>query len=319
MDSLQKGKMPLLPGGGHTQSISVYLARGHLHKLGDQCLRRNMEGCHSPLARFSCLHHRSGCDCLQQCALSLKAMPHSNPKKSVGVIYGLDMTWQGLSRRWTHNEFQCDDNAKFPNRMIGPHKVLQQCVSIFPESMLANRFPGEARSNQAITACVGKQWPTALQLFSDLHALDLQSSIITFSAAASACEGQWLLCWQLLNQLRDARILTTGIPYNAVASACEKATEWKSALQIIMEVERNRLSTAVTYGFLVFALGGVGRLVYSACIGPWWNPAIFDEIVITPSCIGEPRYCPYRVRQTWCFYSLFYSERHYGHETYQWQ
>lgn len=152
--------------------------------------------------------------------------------------------------------------------MIGPHKVLQQCVSIFPESMLANRFPGEARSNQAITACVGKQWPTALQLFSDLHALDLQSSIITFSAAASACEGQWLLCWQLLNQLRDARILTTGIPYNAVASACEKATEWKSALQIIMEVERNRLSTAVTYGFLVFALGGVGRLVYSACIGP---------------------------------------------------
>ena len=128
-------------------------------------------------------------------------------------------------------------------------------------------FPGEARSNQAITACVGKQWPTALQHFSDLHALDLQSSIITFSAAASACEGQWLRSWQLLNQLRDARILTSGIPYNAVASACEKATEWKNALQIIMEVERNRLSTAVTYGFLVFALGGLGAL----CILHAWG------------------------------------------------
>lgn len=80
--------------------------------------------------------------------------------------------------------------------------------------------------------------------------------------------GQWLLSWQLLNQLRDARILTSGIPYNVVASACEKATEWKSALQIIMEVERNRLSTAVTYGFLVFALGGLGALCILHALGP---------------------------------------------------
>ena len=44
------------------------------------------------------------------------------------------------------------------------------------------------------------------------------------------------------------QVAVNAVPYNAAANACD---DWKSSLHLFTEVQRNRLSTSITYGTLV--------------------------------------------------------------------
>lgn len=44
------------------------------------------------------------------------------------------------------------------------------------------------------------------------------------------------------------QVTVNAVPYNAAANACD---DWESSLHLFTDVQRNRLSTSITYGLLV--------------------------------------------------------------------
>lgn len=73
--------------------------------------------------------------------------------------------------------------------------------------------------NAAITAC-GKasQWQNAMQLLSHMSSGSMAPDVITYSAAASACEREWTQALQLLSEARlgrSSRVSRIGLFNNA--------------------------------------------------------------------------------------------------------
>ena len=102
--------------------------------------------------------------------------------------------------------------------------------------------------NSALSACGEVQrWTNALRMLLSIRNHHLQSTIVSYSAAMTACEGRWLLAWYVFQQLCHDGIPFSAVPFNAVASACEKAAEWENALQVVLEVQRFRLSTIISF------------------------------------------------------------------------
>ena len=94
------------------------------------------------------------------------------------------------------------------------------------------------KSTQEISkAATQNQWQQALELLAEMQAQGLEPSVITYSAAISACKkgSRWQQALELLTEMQAQGLEPGVITYSAVISACEKGSQWHEALGLLAE------------------------------------------------------------------------------------
>lgn len=91
-------------------------------------------------------------------------------------------------------------------------------------------------------------------MLQQLQQWQLQATLITFSAAVSACEksAKWQEAIHLLGEVELQRLEGDLILHNAAIRACEQATKWQQALHLLHQAEENQLrSNEITYSSVI--------------------------------------------------------------------
>ncbi|CAK0869134.1 unnamed protein product [Prorocentrum cordatum] len=81
-----------------------------------------------------------------------------------------------------------------------------------------------------------------------MREVDLQPTVISYSAGISACEkgAQWQRALLVLSEMCEAELERNVISYNAGISACEKGEQWQPALSLLREMWETRLEPTDT-------------------------------------------------------------------------
>eukprot|EP00435_Cladocopium_sp_Y103_P040297 s1325_g10.t4 len=134
------------------------------------------------------------------------------------------------------------------------------------QSLLANTV-----INNSVMSALSKEglWQEALvilQEMQDAECPDNRPDVITYNSAIAACERawQWTAALQLFVQMRKERLKISSISCNSLLSALEKGRCWIYALHLLARMSRWRLHNQVSY-----------NAVASACEKSWqWRRAL---------------------------------------------
>lgn len=78
----------------------------------------------------------------------------------------------------------------------------------------------------------------------------LQPSSISFAAAISSCEKAdcWEMACEVLGHYLESDATMEPVPFSAVIASCSRSGEWLVAIQVMEEMDANRVLKAVVLG-----------------------------------------------------------------------
>ena len=72
----------------------------------------------------------------------------------------------------------------------------------------------------------------------------VEADIISFNTTISACEKgcQWEMALQVVSDMQAVEILPDAVSFSAAISACEKASQWEMALELFSQMPASRIT-----------------------------------------------------------------------------
>lgn len=145
-------------------------------------------------------------------------------------------------------------------------------IALFREVMDQPLQTNVIAYNVAISACEkGQRWEHALDIIGACQRSCLQLALGTYSAAVGACEKAWQ--WQhalaLVDDVRCAYMEPDLIMYHAMVGACSRCLGWQRALAVLSRMTKG--PQQINLDDLILSMVGTmveraGQLKWSACL-----------------------------------------------------
>lgn len=152
------------------------------------------------------------------------------------MLYGSLLSSCEKCGQWTQ---ACDLMQRLRAKQLEVDIIAMNAMISAYEKLLGLDFRLQAVASKSFRC---GQWERALDLLKELDENLMQSTVITYNAAMSACDqtGHWEASLELLQEMRRRQLQVDLISYNASISACE-AGNWQTAIALVAEMMENRI------------------------------------------------------------------------------